>query len=57
MKANPFVLPMILMCVLAVCVSFAIDIPTHSLWGLLAWGPWLVTLVGCWCCIIRDGKP
>lgn len=43
--SNPFILPMWLMCGAALVVSFLIDIPENTLWGLTAWLPWLVTLL------------
>jgi hypothetical protein len=35
-----------LMLAVAITVSYLIDLPMHTLWGLTAYGPWLVT-VGC----------
>jgi len=41
---NPFTLPMWPMLAAALIVSYTVDLLLNTLWGLTAYGPWLVTL-------------
>ena len=45
MSTNPFMLPMWLMLAVGMIISWLIDIPYHTLFGLLAYIPWLLTLI------------
>ena len=42
---NPFLKPLWLTCAIGLIVSFSIDIPLTTLWGLTAWIPWLVMFI------------
>lgn len=37
-----------LLLIAAICVSYAIDMLTHSLWGMFAYGPPAVAVAVCW---------
>ena len=45
--SNPFLIPMWIMLAVALIVSFLIDIPYATLWGLTAYIPWLITVIAC----------
>lgn len=45
MKGNPFLMPMWLMLAVGIVVSWLIDIPYHTLLGLLAWVPFILVVI------------
>jgi hypothetical protein len=46
--SNPFLMPMWLMLAVGITVSYLIDIPYHTFWGLTAYAPWLITTIAVW---------
>lgn len=45
---NPYITPMWITLLLGLAACAAIDIPLHTVWGLLCYIPWLVVTITAW---------